>query len=902
METKRRRIFQVARELNLSNEELIGFLQKMNFKVKNQMSQVTDEMYQAVLERYRQDQTKAEPDEEFRRLLKEKREQEEARKLAARRELEERLRAATELVMERERRRVSGVVGGRESVESETETATVEEAPPAPPKKPRERRVRVVEFPTEEQKAEHAPEVAETAPPKESPETKPESAVETPAEAPAAETPAAETPAQVTPAAAEQAAEAPAAAEKVEKPAAAAETGETPTKKRRRRRRGRKKKEAEEEVLTPEKLEQAIEEAQEKAKKKRKKRHPEISEEEIEASIRQTLAAMHGTGKRRKYRRSKTGEEEVVEEEGNVIRTPEFITTAELASMLGVTPAEVIQKCLKMGLMVSMNQRLDADSIIMIADEFGYDAEIISDYEAEEMAEEEEVEDESQLEPRAPVITVMGHVDHGKTSLLDYIRNTNVVAGEKGGITQHIGAYEVEVDGKKITFLDTPGHEAFTAMRARGAQVTDIVVLVVAADDHVMPQTIEAINHAKAAGVPIIVAINKIDKPNANPDLIKKELADHGVLVEDWGGRYQCVEISAKTGQNVDKLLEAMLLEAEVLDLKANPNRPAKGTVLEARLDRGRGVVATVLVQNGTLRIGDPFVAGLYAGRVRAMFDERDRPVKEAGPSRPVQVVGFDGLPQAGDPFTVVSSEREAREISTRRQQLRREQQLRRSQRVSLDEISRRIREGEAEVRELPLIIKADVDGSLEAISDTLMKLSTSEVAVNIIHRGVGAVTESDVLLAAASGAVILGFHVRASNTVRELAEREGVDIRMYDVIYDLANDVRDALEGLLEPEKKEEVIGTAEVRQTFKVPKVGTVAGCYVQSGKITRNDRVKVYRDGRLIFEGGIASLKRFKDDVREVTAGLECGIGLAGFDDIKVGDIIEAYQIIELKRKLE
>ncbi len=899
METKRRRIFQVARELNLSNEELIGFLQKMNFKVKNQMSQVTDEMYQAVLERYRQDQAKAEPDDEFRRLLKEKREQEEARKLAARRELEERLRAATELVMERERRRVSGVVGGRETVESETETATVEEAPPAPPKKPRERRVRVVEFPTEEQKTERAPEVAETAPSKEV-EAKPEPTVETPVEKTAAEAPTTEVPAEAAPAVAEQAAQAPVAGEKAEKKPAA-ETAE-PTKKRRRRRRGRKKKEAEEEVLTPEKLEQAIEEAQEKAKKKRKKRHPEISEEEIEASIRQTLAAMHGTGKRRKYRRSKTGEEEVVEEESNVIRTPEFITTAELASMLGVTPAEVIQKCLKMGLMVSMNQRLDADSIVMIADEFGYDAEIISDYEAEEMAEEEEVEDESQLEPRAPVITVMGHVDHGKTSLLDYIRNTNVVAGEKGGITQHIGAYEVEVDGKKITFLDTPGHEAFTAMRARGAQVTDIVVLVVAADDHVMPQTIEAINHAKAAGVPIIVAINKIDKPNANPDLIKKELADHGVLVEDWGGRYQCVEISAKTGQNVDKLLEAMLLEAEILDLKANPNRPAKGTVLEARLDRGRGVVATVLVQNGTLHVGDPFVAGLYAGRVRAMFDERDRPVNEAGPSRPVQVVGFDGLPQAGDPFQVVSSEREAREISTRRQQLRREQQLRRGQRISLDEISRRIREGETEVRELPLIIKADVDGSLEAISDTLMKLSTKEVAVNIIHRGVGAVTESDVLLAAASGAVILGFHVRASNTVRELAEREGVDIRLYDVIYDLANDVRDALEGLLEPEKKEEVIGTAEVRQTFKVPKVGTVAGCYVQSGKITRNDRVKVYRDGKLIFEGGIASLKRFKDDVREVTAGLECGIGLAGFDDIKVGDIIEAYQIIELKRKLE
>ncbi|MDZ7373149.1 MAG: translation initiation factor IF-2 [candidate division KSB1 bacterium] len=887
----KRRLFQVAREFNISNEELIEFLQKQNFKVKNQMSPVTDEMYEAVVRRYQQQAAGPDEEVEFRRLLREKRELEEARRREARRALEEKLRAARELVTERERRVATVASGAGPTV---VEVPPEREAPGVPRPERRERRIRVIDIPTEEKAAEERPvPAAETVTPEPEeemappiPEAVPEEmealalVEEAPAPAPEVEEPVIE----------EELTE---VAEEFE------EAVEVAPKKRRKKR--PKKHKAKEEIVGS--LSEVIERAKEKKEEKRKKkRRPEFTEEEIERSIRQTLAAMQETGRRRKYRKVREKEEEVVEEESNLIRTPEFITTAELASLMGVTAAEVIQKALGMGLMVSMNQRLDAETITLLADEFGYDVEIISDY-AEEEVQAEEEEDPSKLRPRAPVVTVMGHVDHGKTSLLDYIRKSNVVAGEKGGITQHIGAYEVELgDSRSITFLDTPGHEAFTAMRARGAQVTDIVVLVVAADDHVMPQTVEAINHAKAAGVPIIVAINKMDKPNANPDLIKRELADHNVLVEEWGGRHQCVEISAKTGMNVDKLLEAILLEAEMLDLKANPDRPAKGTILESRLDRGRGVVATVLVQNGTLRIGDPFVAGMYAGRVRAMFDERDRPVKEAGPSRPVLVVGFDGMPQAGDPFTVVASEREAKEIATRRQQLRREQQFRRVQRVSLDEISRRIRTGEAEIRELPLIVKADVDGSLEAISDSLMKLATGEVAVRIVHKGVGAISESDVLLAAATGAIIIGFHVRATPQAREAAKREEVDIRIYDVIYDLTKEVKDALEGLLEPETKEEVMGVAEVRQTFRVPKVGTVAGCYVLEGRLNRNDRVKVYRDDKLIFDGRIASLKRFKDDVREVSAGLECGVGLDGFDDIKIGDVIEAYQVVEIKRTLD
>jgi translation initiation factor IF-2 len=493
----------------------------------------------------------------------------------------------------------------------------------------------------------------------------------------------------------------------------------------------------------------------------------------------------------------------------------------------------------------------------------------------------------------------MGHVDHGKTSLLDHIRESNIIAGEAGGITQHIGAYEVSVNGKEITFLDTPGHEAFTAMRARGAQATDIVVLIVAADDSVMPQTIEAISHAKAAEVPIVVAINKIDKPSANPDMIRQQLADRGVLVEQWGGKYQSAEISAKTGQNIEHLLELILLEAELLDLKANPERKAKGVVIESRLDKGKGVVATVLVQTGTLRVGDPFIAGAHSGKVRSLLDERNKRVKAAGPSVPVQILGFNGSPQAGDTFVVLHSERDTREISQKRQQLQREHEHWRSRPRTLDEISRQIKQGE--IRQLSVVLKADVDGSLEAITDSLHNLATDEVAVNVIHRGVGAITESDVLLATASGAIIIGFNVRPSVKARQLAEREKVDIRSYNVIYDIIDDVKAALEGFLEPTLIEKNVGTVEIRQTFKVPKIGLIAGSYVVSGKISRHDKIKVYREDRLIHEGSLSSLKRFKDDVKEVAAGFECGVGIERYNDLKVNDIIEAYEIIEEKRTL-
>ncbi|HEY4644303.1 MAG TPA: translation initiation factor IF-2, partial [Bacteroidota bacterium] len=499
-----------------------------------------------------------------------------------------------------------------------------------------------------------------------------------------------------------------------------------------------------------------------------------------------------------------------------------------------------------------------------------------------------------------PVVTVMGHVDHGKTSLLDYIRKTNVVTGEAGGITQHIGAYQVvHESGKEITFLDTPGHEAFTAMRARGAQVTDIVVLVVAAEDNVMPQTVEAINHSQAAGVPIIIALNKIDKADANPDRIRQQLSEKGILVEEWGGKYQCVEISARNGKNVPLLLEKILLEAEILDHRANPNRPAKGTIIEAQLDKGKGIVATILVLNGSLKVGDPFIAGVWSGRVRAMFDELGQRLEVVKPGTPTQVIGFDGIPQAGDKLFVVESDRQAREVSVRRQQLKREQDFRQVRRVTLDDLSTKIQEGQ--VKELSVVVKGDVDGSVEALSDALMRLSTGEVKISAIHRGVGGISESDVLLAAASGAVIVGFHVRPNIKARRLAEQESVDIRLYTIIYDAINDFKKALEGMLEPEIKEEIVATVEVRETFKVPKVGTVAGCYVQDGKVSRNNKVRLVRDGIQIYEGTIASLKRFKDDAREVESGFECGMSLENFSDIKVGDVIEAFKVVEVKRKL-
>src|SRR5581483_6101503 len=577
----------------------------------------------------------------------------------------------------------------------------------------------------------------------------------------------------------------------------------------------------------------------------------------------------------RRLRRSERAEEaerraeEETQRDQAVIQATEFLTANELANLMNVSVGDIISKCIGLGLMVSINQRLDKDTIQLVSDEFGYTVEFQEEFTTDVL--EDAPDAPETLEPRAPVVTIMGHVDHGKTSLLDHIRKTNVVAGESGGITQHIGAYEVSAPGRRpITFLDTPGHEAFTAMRARGAQITDIVVVVIAADDSVMPQTWEAIAHAQAASVPIIIALNKIDRPEANPDRIRQQLADRNILVEAWGGKFGCVEVSAKTGLNVEALLDRIALEAEILDLKANPKRAARGVIIEAEVDRGRGIQATVLVQKGTLKLGDPFLAGVYSGRVRAMFDERGNKVEVAGPSAPVQLLGFDGIPQAGDQFIVLESDSQAKEISGRRQQLKREQDFKQVRFITLDDISAQIKQGG--VQHLRLVLKGDVDGSVEALADSLQRLSTPEVKVEMVHRAVGAITENDVTLAAASGAIILGFHVRPNLDARKLAALEHVEIRLYSVIYDCINDVRDALEGLLSPEEKEEVTATVEVREIFKVPKVGTIAGCYVTDGKIVRNNKVRLLRDGIEVFSGGLASLRRFKDDVREVDAGYE------------------------------
>lgn len=642
-------------------------------------------------------------------------------------------------------------------------------------------------------------------------------------------------------------------------------------------------------------------------KKKRAKRF-EIDEKEVKEAIRKTLLSMDDSAmagralQRKKKRKEREAEQEKQMElkslEQKKIKVNEYIAVNELANLMDVPVGDVISKCIELGLMVSINQRLDIDTITLVADEFGFEVEIQEEYTSEVL--EDEPDDPDSLKPRPPVVTIMGHVDHGKTSLLDYIRRTNVVAGEAGGITQHIGAYRVDIGDKKfITFLDTPGHEAFTAMRARGAQLTDIVVIVVAADDAVMPQTVEAINHAQAAGVPMVIAINKIDKPGANAEKIRQQLADRNILVEEWGGKFQSVEISAKSGKNVDTLLEKILLEAELLDLKANPGREARGAVVESELDKGRGITGTILVQKGVLRIGDSFVAGIHYGKVRAMFDERGNKVVETYPSTPVLVLGFEGAPQAGDTFIVVESERNAREISLRRQQLKREQDQKQVRHITLDEIAKRINIGG--VKELPLIVKGDVDGSVEALSDSLMKISNEEVIVRVIHKGVGGISESDVLLASASDAIIIGFHVRPNLNARKLAETQKVDIRLYNVIYDAINEVKSALEGLLAPLISEEVVATLEVRETFKVPKFGTVAGCYVQEGKISRNNKIRLIRDGIVIQEGEIGSLKRFKDDVREVDAGYECGLNIANYNDVKVGDVIEAYKFTETKKKL-
>ncbi|WP_114782718.1 translation initiation factor IF-2 [Botryobacter ruber] len=637
----------------------------------------------------------------------------------------------------------------------------------------------------------------------------------------------------------------------------------------------------------------------------------EVTDKEIQEQIKATLAKLSGSkssgGNRAKYRREKrsaiadaTEERRMQEQaESKTLRVTEFVSANDLAALMNVSVNDVIKVCMQLGMFVSINQRLDAEAITIIADEFGYSIEFITS-EDEQALETVEEEDEANLTERAPIVTIMGHVDHGKTSLLDYIRNANVTAGEAGGITQHIGAYKVTTEsGRNITFLDTPGHEAFTAMRARGAKVTDVVIIVVAADDSVMPQTKEAINHAQAAGSPIIIALNKIDKPAANPDKVRKELAQMNILVEEWGGKYQSQEVSAKTGQGVPDLLEKVLLEAELLELQANSKRMAVGTVIEASLDKGRGYVATVLVQTGTLKIGDVVLAGSHYGRVKAMTDHRGKKMKEAGPSTPVQLLGLDGAPQAGDKFVVMDSEREAREIASNRAQVMREQSLRTRKHITLDEIGRRLAIGS--FKELNVIVKGDVDGSVEALSDSLLRLSTSEVQVNIISKGVGAISESDVLLASASDAIIIGFQVRPSQNARKLAEQEQIDVRLYSIIYDAINQVKDAMEGMLAPTMKEEVVGNAEVREVFKITKVGTIAGCMITDGSIHRNSKVRLVREGIVVHDGEILALKRFKDDVAEVRQGYECGISLKGYNEIQMGDIIEAYEEKEVKRTL-
>ncbi len=882
--SKKLRVYKLASEYNLSAENLVEFLQKKGHDVKSHMSILSDEMIKDINDHFKKDIEKAEKHykkiAEFNKKRSEKVEEEKTTTQAE--EKEEAV--AEEESSGVEEQAVTETVA--EEIQSETPIEAEQATPVEEPLEPVvEEEAKKEEIKTEEP-SEIKEEIKEEAKafisPKDLEAGKKKGLkvvgkidLEEKRKKPEEKEPAAKALEPGTKEAVKPAHEAP---KKKKKPKAKKKPGDVST---------------DEPVIS---------------KKKKRVKKFEIDQKEVKEAIRKTLLSMDdsvASGRasvRKKKRKEREAEQERLQEERaleeNKITVTEFIAVNELANLMSVPVSEVISKCIELGLMVSINQRLDVETITLVADEFGFEVEFQKEYTSEVL--EDTPDTPESLKPRSPVVTIMGHVDHGKTSLLDYIRSTNVVAGESGGITQHIGAYKVDVgNGKTISFLDTPGHEAFTAMRARGAQLTDIVVLVVAADDAVMPQTIEAINHAQAANVPIVIAINKIDKPGANTERIKQQLAERNILVEDWGGKYQCVELSAKSGLNVDTLLEKILLEAEILDLKANPDRLARGVVVESELDKGRGITGTILVQKGILRVGDPFIAGIYQGKVRAMFDERGNKVIEAPPSTPVQVLGFEGAPQAGDTFVVVESERFARDISIKRQQLKREQDQKQVHHITLDEIAKQISIGG--VKELPLIVKGDVDGSVEALSDSLMKLSNEEVIVRVIHKGVGGISESDVLLASASEAIIIGFHVRPNLNARKLAETQNVDIRLYSVIYDAINEVKSALEGLLSPVLSEEIVATLEVRDTFKVPKFGTVAGCYVHDGKITRNSRVRLVRDGIVVHEGEIATLKRFKDDVREVDSGYECGLNIANFNDIKVGDTIEAFKIVETKKKL-
>ncbi|MCD6117409.1 translation initiation factor IF-2 [bacterium] len=873
--TSKKRVYSVAKEFNMSNETLIEFLHKQGVKVRNHMAPVSDEMYALINENFQRAEDLESKEPDFRKKIQEKKIEEEKRRETIREEINE--------ILER-------------SKGSELEPVST-----TGKKRARKR---------SEEAAKKALKVTE--PPREKPKAEPVAQKE-------------EKKAETTSAGQKHGAAQVIDVDKippVEKPKrslkkAARKHHEEKNEEERTRSKEKHKKQADVEEEIPQKRhhhkkqeETFIAEGGEgskssnKKRRKRKKRKKgpqvKIDEKEIDASIKETLAKMSDTTKKRKHKKDKI-KDEIEETEENVIKITEFASVSELANLLDVEANEVIKACMSLGLMVTINQRLDREIIMMVAHEFEYDVVFLTEFgeDTEDQVIFEEEEDESKLHPRAPVVTIMGHVDHGKTSLLDFIRESNIISHESGGITQHIGAYEVITNDNAITFLDTPGHEAFTAMRARGAQVTDMVVLVVAADDGIMPQTIEAINHSRAANVPIVVAINKIDKSGANIDRIKQQLSEHNVLVEDWGGKVQCAEVSAKTGEGIDRLLEIILLESEILELKANHEAKARAVILEARKDKGKGIIGNILIQRGTLNIGDIFIAGPFHGRVRAMIDDRGNKVKHAGPSTPVQVMGFSGMPQAGDIFVVVDSEQEARDISNKRQQLKREQGFKQIKRLTLDQISKNIAEGT--VKELAVIIKGDVDGSVEALSDSLMNLATDMASVRIVHKAVGAINESDVLLAEASEAVIIGFHVQPNGKAVDLAKAENIDIRLYEVIYDVVNDVKLALSGLLEPELIEEVTGEVEIRDIFKASKVGMIAGCYVLSGKVLRNSMVRVIRDKEIIHDGKISSLKRFKDDVKEVAAGYECGITLEGFRDIKAGDMFEVYIIIEKAREL-
>lgn len=892
---KKYKIFKVCKELNLGHETIIKFLQQKGVEVSGPNSSIDEALYIECLERFATDKEKAEklkarkqsqgvqPQAEDVEVAEAEEVQESAYMKALKKSIED---GAEALLKPKEEKPVRKTVKKKvepkpEKVETERPEEVkvpeaeeqVSEEKPEKEQVPREKEV-VEEG--KEKVAEEAEKKAEVKEDKKKAKAEPEMAVEKETEEKKDKT--------------------------KKKRKISKEEEERISEKERKRRKalemirkdGRKRPPSKVDLME---LASEIGEGGRKRKGKKQKKK-QVDLKEVQDTVKKTLASID-TKTRKPKRTKKAKEAEGEDGEDKVIQVTEFISANDLANLMDVPVAEIIQKCLELGLIVSINQRLDIDTITLLAEEYGFRVEEENVTEFVEESVEEEEDDPAKMQPRSPIVTIMGHVDHGKTSLLDYLRHSNIVSGEAGGITQHIGAYEVEFEGKRITFLDTPGHEAFTAMRARGAQVTDIVILIIAADDAVMPQTDEALDHARAAGVKIVIAINKIDKPNANSERIRQQLADRNVLVEDWGGDYQAAEISAKTGIGVPELLEKVLLEAEMLDLKANPDRLANGYVIESRLDKGKGAIATVLIERGTLEVGDNFIAGQYYGKVRAMLNEREERLEKIGPSQPGLVTGFMGVPQAGDRFNVMKDERSARELSSRRQQLRREQDARQVKHQTLAQISEQIKRGD--VKELNILVKADVDGSAEALADSLIKLNTEEVQVNVIRKAVGPISESDVLLATASGAVIIGFNIRANAKAKELAAKEEVDIRLYRVVYDAISDVRLALEGLLEPTEEEILMGQVEIRDTFKISRVGTIAGCYVLSGKINRNNKIRIVRDDTEIYSGNIASLKRFKEDVKEVTSGFECGIQIENYNDIKVGDIIESYEITTKKRQL-